>query len=419
MRRASLVLALLLGLLAITPASAATITAFYQPTPYPKYKLGGALMPQDLEITHIWDGYVGNANNTTLARNTGLIVGGYSDNNKYRIYIRFDTIGLPKSVLQTVVWFWPYTYEGSPALTAVDFYRITGSWKVDPPLPWSPQPSATKLWNRAAPTPNQWYGTDITAQYKGWRASSTNSSNWGLRLDPTSVSNRFDVFYSSRTTLDGARPILGLTFDQPAGMPNFKMPLPGNAKWLLTTEIGGYDCLAKYPQYWPDEYHTDKNYPGNYYALDFAPVGVRDNGASWIGDIPVIAAASGVVVEAANTAGNGNYVVIDHDGDNNLNTDNGFSTRYLHLKYAPSVARGRVVQQGDLLGYMGGSGTGTGVHLHFGIRYKGKGYSYTNELSYVTMDNWLMKSFQTECELNGGGVPTTWKRYYRSSNRVY
>lgn len=416
MRRVSLVLALLLGLLAVVPANATT--AYYQPTPYPKYKLGGALMPQDLEITHIWDGYVGNANNTTLARNTGLIVGGYSDNNKYRIYIRFDTIGLPKSVLQTVVWFWPYTYEGSPALTAVDFYRITGSWKVDPPLPWSPQPSATKLWNRAAPTPNQWYGTDITAQYKGWRASSTNSSNWGLRLDPTSVSNRFDVFYSSGTALDGARPILGLTFDQPAGMPNFKMPLPGNVSWLVTTEAGGYDCLGLY-----DVWHTDSKSPGNYFAVDFSWQNEDTNGnlnvkyPSANSNIPILAAAAGRVVTAVDDdANNGNYVVINHSGGATESV--GYTTRYLHLRER-KVVKDAMVQQGDLLGFMGNTGLSDGTHLHFGVRYNNKGYSHTNELSYVTMDGWLLKSFQTECKLDDRGVPTTWKRYYRSSNRTY
>ncbi len=235
-------------------------------------------------------------------------------------------------------------------------------------------------------------------------------------MSPQYNDNRFNVFRSSRYSGDGDRPILAFQFNQPAGMPNLKIPLPGGARWLLTNEVGGYECLGESP--WPDEYHQDTHSPGNYYSIDFSPTNVKDAGGSYTGNIPVIAAAGGYVRFAEYTDTNGYYVVIDHDGDGDLGT--GYSTRYLHLQSNLQVAQGNTVSQGKLLGYMGNTGNPTtGTHLHFGVRYQNQGYSYISQLSYVVVDGWLMKSFQTECSVNGSGIPTSRIRYYHSSNTAY
>ena len=72
---------------------------------------------------------------------------------------------------------------------------------------------------------------------------------------------------------------------------------------------------------------------------------------------PALASAPGMVVKAVTLTGSyGRYVVVDHGG--------GYTTLYAHLN--PIVATvGQVVDQGDLLGYVGGSGDVTGPHLHF------------------------------------------------------
>lgn len=411
MRLKSCGLFLLLGVLAIMPARAATVTAYYQPTPYPLKKYDGSSLPQDLEKIHIWDGWVNSyyPSIQTLQRTDILRVGGWGDT--YRTYTRFDVVGLPKSVLQAAIWFWPI---GSDAPTTVDFYKVTTSWTTA--LKWSAQPAATFLWNRAAPVPNQWYGTDITQQYNAWRSSSTNASNWGLRLDPKSTNNNFDTFYSSRYSGDGARPVLGLTFSQPLGMPNFKMPLPGGYRWLVTTEVGGYDCLARDAKYWPDTTHQGNNY----FSIDFSPRNTGVNGgASYPGsDIPVLAAEGGTVIDfgGGNTDSRGYYITIDHGS--------GYQTRYLHLKQqaarkngTPFVKNSSIVGRGDQLGIMGNTGTQTTAkHLHINFWYNKYGRSTDNNLTYVVMDNWLLKSFQTECLVNSNGLPTDYKRYYLSSN---
>jgi len=108
--------------------------------------------------------------------------------------------------------------------------------------------------------------------------------------------------------------------------------------------------------------------------------------------------------------------VIDHDGDGNINT--GVSTRYLHLKYSPSVTAGNTVQQGALIGYMGDTGLSNGVHLHFGVRYQDSGSSSVNQLSKVTVDGQILKGYQTKCS-ESNGIPTDWIRYYRSYNTAY
>lgn len=215
-------------------------------------------------------------------------------------------------------------------------------------------------------------------------------------------------FVSSNSTDDGKRPILRLDFTPPVTVPSFRMPLPGNLRWLVTTEIGGYDCNGVY-----DSAHDGSNY----FSIDFSWKNKDVNGNPKYldpnGNIPVIAAAGGTVQTFPNAPFNGNYVVVTHGAT-------GFTSRYVHLKSIASGINGATVAQGDLLGYMGTTGTdpntgqptSNGVHLHFGIRYNDSGAETTN-VRYAVVDGWLLKSFQTECS---GGIPI---RYYTSSNRIY
>ena len=90
------------------------------------------------------------------------------------------------------------------------------------------------------PSINSWYGMPITSFYNSWKAGSL--PNYGLVVYPyDGNNNQFDYFASSRTDVSGdaavisSRPLLALQFVPTLQL---KMPLPGNYKWLVTTEIG-------------------------------------------------------------------------------------------------------------------------------------------------------------------------------------
>jgi murein DD-endopeptidase MepM/ murein hydrolase activator NlpD len=411
--------------LLIVAQVAAQVTVYYQPTPYPEFKwcqqgYSCPAMPQDLNIVHLWDGWITNVfYNKAFIRDEKLQIGGWGDN--YRTYVRFDLTGLPSSVNSAYLGLYSYPRGDGSALVYFDMWRPTTEWNLG--MSWNTQPGYSYISSWATGSTNGFWWINTTSVYNGWKNGSI--PNYGLTLMPWTQNNNFDVWRSSRYIAnDGQRPVLALNFTPSLQL---KMPLPGNHSWLTTTESGGYDCLAKYPTYWPDSAHQGTNH----FSVDWSWRNVPDSGATVYteaSNIPVLAAAGGRVVFArgGTTAGNPNgyYVVLDHDYDGNLST--GFSTRYLHLKYSPSVSEGINVAQGALLGYMGSTGrdangnpTSTATHLHFGVRYRDSGASSVNELAKVVMDGWIIKSVQTECWINANGVPTDYKRYYRSGNNVY
>ena len=76
---------------------------------------------------------------------------------------------------------------------------------------------------------------------------------------------------------------------------------------------------------------------------------------------PVKATSDGVVVSAGRQGGYGNLIILRHA--------NGYTTRYGHLsRFARSLRRGKRVQQGQVIGYVGSTGLATGPHLHYEIR---------------------------------------------------
>jgi murein DD-endopeptidase MepM/ murein hydrolase activator NlpD len=76
---------------------------------------------------------------------------------------------------------------------------------------------------------------------------------------------------------------------------------------------------------------------------------------------PIRAVANGKIELAGTQSGYGNVVVLRH-GD-------AYSTLYAHMsKFAKNITRGKSVQQGQLIGYVGKSGLATGPHLHYEFR---------------------------------------------------
>ena len=73
---------------------------------------------------------------------------------------------------------------------------------------------------------------------------------------------------------------------------------------------------------------------------------------------PVLAAGDGRIKTASRTQPNGRYVVIQHGQQ--------FMTKYLHLsKFGRGIKSGKMVKQGQVIGYVGQTGYATGPHLHY------------------------------------------------------
>jgi hypothetical protein len=367
------------ALLITAPVAADQVT--YQPGPF--------------QGTDVWFGSVYNQSGVDDDK---LQAGGWGD--EYDFLIRFDLEGLPQNATQAMIFLAPYSKGDNSQLVNLRLHRVLSSW--DESTGYFTRPSSSYITTYVAPTLGYWYGIDITSIYNGWKNGTY--PNWGLEYRPQGTNNQFSQFRSSDYGTWGLRPYLQVTFNPTATPPALKSPLPGGGKyWMLTTEIGGTDCAN------PGE-HLSSHVDGNYFSIDLGRTSLKNGVTTVESDVPVYAAAGGKVTFAGTNPsipGNGNYVVIDHDGDGNENT--GYTTRYLHLRDTPLVSSGNTVVQGQQIGIMGGSG-GWPVHLHFGVRYGNSGASSVNALSFVKMEGLNLKSYITECS------GATRIRYYLSTN---
>lgn len=420
MRKLLAVFVLLFCALVAQPANA--VTVWYQPTPYPAKQADGTMMPQDITIVHAWEGWLSNVYyGQTLQRTTNLQMGGAGD---YELmYLKFDLTGLPQNVDQALMYLQEYAIPSPYTTIPYATCSVTSTWNLS--MTWNTQPSYGTCYGwYPAPTANTWSGFWLSYQngspnwYNQWKNGTL--ANNGVMLYPQATNNNFDAFYStlynnyaSDPLADGRRPALYLSFTPTL---EIKMPLKGlqgpeKLSWLVTTEVGGYDCLGHVADGsndpWPDTAHQGSNY----FSIDFSWRNKDVNGAQVYAstdNIPVLAAADGTATVFPNDPFNGNYVVVTHG-------TTGFETRYLHLKTPIVVANNASVTQGTLLGYMGATGTNA-IHLHFGVRYNGNGASTVPELAKVVTEGLLLKSYQTECVVDTNGVPTSRIRYYPSSN---
>lgn len=79
---------------------------------------------------------------------------------------------------------------------------------------------------------------------------------------------------------------------------------------------------------------------------------------------PVRATANGTVAVSTRQRGYGKFIVLKHRGR--------YSTAYAHLSgFAKGIRKGKYVNQGDIIGYVGSTGLATGPHLHYEFRVNG------------------------------------------------
>ena len=80
---------------------------------------------------------------------------------------------------------------------------------------------------------------------------------------------------------------------------------------------------------------------------------------------PIYAISDGEVIKVSRSSRSGKHIKLKHS--------NGYVSSYSHMSgYAAKMSRGKKVQQGQIIGYVGSTGAATGPHLCFHLRKNGK-----------------------------------------------
>lgn len=120
---------------------------------------------------------------------------------------------------------------------------------------------------------------------------------------------------------------------------------------LMRTPVDGARISSKFGMRFHPVLHYNKLHGGTDFA---APTGT-----------PIYAAADGTIEFAAMKGANGNLTVLRHE--------NGWQTLYLHQNvFAPGIATGVRVMQGQRIGDVGTTGRSTGPHLHYEVHINGE-----------------------------------------------
>lgn len=141
-------------------------------------------------------------------------------------------------------------------------------------------------------------------------------------------------------------------FTTKAGLTDYFSPNGKSArKALMRTPIDGARLSSGFGR----RRHPILGYTKMHRGLDFAaPRGT-----------PIYAAGDGTVVYRARNGAYGNYVRIRHNSE--------YSTAYGHMsRFSRKIRRGRRVEQGQIIGYVGTTGRSTGPHLHYEVLDRGR-----------------------------------------------
>ena len=124
-----------------------------------------------------------------------------------------------------------------------------------------------------------------------------------------------------------------------------------NKKSLMKTPVDGAKLSSSYGM----RKHPILGYNKLHKGVDFA----AKKGT------PIFAAGNGIIEYAGKNSSYGKYIRIRHN--------NSYKTAYAHLNnFGKNIHKGKRVNQGDIVGYIGSTGNSTGPHLHYEIIYLGK-----------------------------------------------
>lgn len=358
------------------------------------------------------DMWLSSSYNNTAVDDDKLQVGGWGD--WYRMFIQFDLSELPQTATYATMHMYAYDRGDSSTPVSMSAYILTNSWSESTQNYYDPL-YGYYAGGLSAPTPNSWYGINITGIYNGWK-NGTYTNNGFLFL-ASGNNNQFNVFRSSDYSEALYRPKLVVTYDGAnlgfplAGYTPYTAPIasvfdhsvttgfncPDNQVVAYTGEKGdvqygksswstiatGSSCIGQTLWGFAQNGSVPFSVNGQYDSPD--PNGddiflFYDGHTGYDYPTPdgtaVIAAASG----AAYTYGTGNDVKIVHPS--------GYDTYYLHLT-SHTIINGQSINKGDVIGY-----TGSG-HLHFTVKkgaqrvdpYGWKGVWGTDPLQIEGKDN--------------------------------
>ena len=139
-----------------------------------------------------------------------LIVGGWGDN--YHTLIKFNLPTAPAHADLVTLELFCYKQRGAGS-TAMRLDRVTSPWdwrqggtgRDRNRLWWRDRPSTTQWAQEVLPAykAGEWYKIDVTTLYNAWQTGQF--PNHGIQLQPVSIDNRWNDFYSSR---NGSNPTL-------------------------------------------------------------------------------------------------------------------------------------------------------------------------------------------------------------------
>ena len=148
------------------------------------------------------------------------------------------------------------------------------------------------------------------------------------------------------------KPYFGFSYDQGLGNDFFDEDGKSLRKTFLRAPLKFYRISSKYQK---KRFHPVLKRYRDHLGTDYAaPRGT-----------PIVSVADGKILEARYGRNNGNFVKVKH---NNI-----FTTQYLHMsKFAKGIKPGKIVKQGEVIGYVGSTGLATGPHVCFRFWRNGK-----------------------------------------------
>ncbi len=371
--------------------------------------------------------------NRTSVDDSKLQVGGWGD--QHRMFIQFDLSGLPQTATSAVMWLYAYPRGDSSTPVAMPLYLLTTPWS-ETSQDYYTQLQGYSLGTVPAPTPNSWYGLNITSIYNGWKNGTY--VNDGFVFLPAGTNNQFNVFRSSDYSIPFYRPMLVVTYNganlgfplecstpncsgtgniaytygayTPQGLVSvvdYHMNAVYSGKDGVIVAFTGeeFDATSAYPSTAPQACYSKKGnatwstlltslYSGTVgsgssncvagVALNYEAHPGYDYRAYY--STPVKAAATGTVVNFA-----GQRCIpkglssCDAFGAVGIDHGNGYITQYLHLN-TRSVYSGDTVMKGAVIGLSGDTGVQGSPHLHFEVLKRVSGSSGTSINDYKVVD---------------------------------